>query len=238
MTLYRKILIGMGVLILALSFLLFRSCESNRIAIAHNEQINDTLRSYIDENGIQVSRIRVLTGESKKTLLSIKSKDSTIVWLQELVKSYKGKLDAAIVLSGTTSSVGSTGTIVSRSDTVYIDSLIYIYPEYYSEWNERWDSGFIRANRDSIHRQVKVHNEYEITLGSVSNGWFKKKTYDVMVKNLNPNTRTEELRSFQVKENPKRISLGIHAGYGLSLSTFQPTPYIGIGVGFNLLGVK
>lgn len=206
-----------------------RTCRNFKDEKLRNEAINDTLTSYIDKNGTQVSKIKVLTAESKKTLLQLNSRDSTIVWLQQLVKDYKGKINSAIVFSNSTSEIG-----VSESKVVYVDS----FPEYSTEWKDRWSEGFIRANRDSIFRSVKIKNEYEITLGALRNGWFKRKEYEVVVRNLNPNTLTSELRSFQVKEKPKIITLGIQAGYGFGLIDLKPTPYVGLGLGINLIGIK
>lgn len=215
-----------------------KTCRNFKDEKLRNEAINDTLTSYIDKNGTQVSKIKVLTAESKKTLLQLNSNDSTIVWLQKLVKDYKGKINSAIVFSNSTSNIGVSESKVVYVDSFYRDSILVIYPEYSTEWNDRWSEGLIRANRDSIFRSFKVKNEYEITLGALRNGWFKRKEYEVVVRNLNPNTLTSELRSFQVRAKPKILSLGIQTGYGIGLIDFKPTPYIGLGLGINLIGVK
>lgn len=215
-----------------------RSCEKVQQMEDINERLNDEVEFYIDENGKQNATIQVIQSENKKYFIGLNSKDSTIKWLQSVVKEYKGKIGSAIVFSNETNSSGTNETTIIKYDKVTKDSIIYIYPTYFSSWSNKWEIGEIEASKDSIKRSIKIKNEYEITLGKVSNGLFKKKVYNVNLKNLNPNTFTTELRSFEVKEKPKRINLSLQAGYGLSLTTFKPTPYIGFGIDFVIIGIK
>lgn len=226
-----------GIVIL-LSILLFKSCEESNRLVGVNESLEEDILIKTNEKGQQEASISVLQLKNKKQLLELKSKDSTIIWLQDVVKDYKGKLNAAIVLSNHTLVNGSSVTNWLPGDTVYVDSVRYFYPTYNTDWENRWEVGSITAKRDSISWSIKVKNEYEIYLGAISKGWFKKRKYEVLVRNMNPNTYTTELRSFQVEEKSRRISLGIQAGYGLGLLDFKPTPYIGLGFQFNILNIK
>lgn len=235
---YKKASLLMLLCILVLAIMLKKSCNSQNKAIELTNSINDILHTFIDKNGVQNAYISVLQGDKEKDLLRIKSKDSSIVWLQEVVKYFKGKLNSAIIIGNSTNSIGASGTILSRYDTIYESDHIFIYPEYKTDWNNKWEVGSIIASRDSIFRDIKIKNDYEITLGSESNGWFKKREYNVRVKNLNPNTYTEELRSFQIKDKPKRISLGVQLGYGVDLETLKPVKFAGIGINYNILGIK
>jgi len=201
------------------------------------EAAQDTLVRAKDNLGREFVKISILTAESEKALLQMKSKDSTITWLQATVEDYKGKLASATVVSNSTTSSGSTGTIVTH-DTIWIDDTAYLIPVYETQWADRWEEGTIRATEDSIYRHIRVKNEFEITMGAESNGWFKKRQATVTVKNLNPNTITEELRSFQVDHHQKKLGIGIQVGYGISLASPIPSPYLGVGLDYRLISVK
>ena len=55
-----------------------------------------------------------------------------------------------------------------------------------------------------------------------------------MVKNDNPYSSTEELKAYKLKmPKPKRFGLGIQGGYGIG--GYGLTPYIGIGLSYNII---
>lgn len=201
------------------------------------EAITDELEVSKNKLGQETASIKVLRAEKEATLLKLEAKDSAIIWLQRAVKEYKGAVNTAIVLRNATQSKGATETVVIR-DTVKVGGETQIADFYETKWSNKWEDGYILARPDSIFRDIKVKNDYQITLGSVKNGWFKPKEYEVQVLNLNPNTSTRELRSFQVTNKPKRISIGLQAGYGVGLLDFKTQPYVGLGVQYNLIGVK
>lgn len=223
------------VVIAILVLLLMRSCSKSQEQEALYEATQDSLHKSTDLLGREFSVIMTLKGETKKSLLELKTKDSTIQWLQSSVENFKGKLNSAVVLSNRTVSSGSTRTVVTH-DTVYVNDG-YSSPIYSSSWDNNWEVGWIKATQDSIQHEIKIRNEFEITLGEVKNGFLKPKKSVVSVKNLNPNTITEELRSFEITHEPKRIGLGLHAGVGLG-ANLQPTPYVGIGLDFRLISIK
>jgi len=197
----------------------------------------DTLRSYRDILDREYTVIKNLSGESEKDFLRIQTQDTTIKWLQESVKKYKGQLQSSLVLSNKTTLRGSGSTTITKVDTIFQNDSILLSPTYDLSWDGEWDRGTIKAMRDSIFYDIETRNEYEISIGKVSNGLFKKKTSVVEVMNLNPKTYTTELRSFTIEHEPKKIGIDIQIGYGFS-STLVPSPYIGIGVGYRLIGIK
>ena len=233
----KKIIIALIVTVVVLLGLLrwqySRTVEAEEIA----EAVADTMDVNRNKEGQETASIKVIQAEREIALMKLEAKDTIIHWLQETVKEYRGALNTAIVLRNQTASKGYTGTTVIR-DTVTINGETKIADFYETKWSNKWEEGYILARPDSIFRNIKVKNDYQITLGGVSNGWFKPKEYEVQVLNLNPNTSTRELRSFQVTNKPKRISIGLQAGYGLGLLDFKPQPYVGLGVQFNLIGVK
>jgi hypothetical protein len=231
----------LSIALIVMVVLFYTQCEQNESLKEENTlHINSDaeLKEYKNKEGLYVSQIAILTTEREKDFLKFKSKDSTILKLQEAVEEYKGKLRSVTIHSGTTSSSGGSITVISKTDTIRKDSLIYLYPTYESKWSNKWEIGSIKATKDSVFRDIKINNEYEITIGNVKNGMFKKKTSEVIVKNLNPNTQTTELKTYEVAQKDKRINLGLQAGYGIGLTTMRPTPYIGVGISFNLIGIK
>ena len=231
--------IGMALLIVVLLLFLNRSCNKVSEQKDYLIDLNDTLEVVRNENGEQIAKINILEVQSKKDFTKIKSNDSTIKWLQKTVEEYKGKLYSATVGSTNTHSNGVTETIlIHDTDIVFINDTAYVYPIYKTNWKTKWESGFIKATKDSIHRKIKVINEFEMTMGEVKNGWFKKKETQVQFKNLNPNTETTELRTVNFVQDPKQLSIGLQAGYGIGLTDFRFQPYLGVGVQINLIGVK
>lgn len=233
----KKIIIALIVAVVLLLGLLrwqySKTVEAEEIA----EAVADTLDVKKNKDGQETASIKVIQAEREIALMKLQAKDTIIHWLQETVKEYRGALNTAIVLRNQTGSKGSTGTTIIR-DTVRVGNETRIADFYETKWSNKWEEGYILARPDSIFRDIKVKNDYQITLGEVRNGWFKPKEYEVQVLNLNPNTATQELRSFQIKSKPKRISIGLQAGYGYGLLDLKPQPYVGLGVQFNLIGVK
>jgi len=202
-----------------------------------SDTASDSLETYKNKNGELVSEIKSFDLVNEKVLLNLKTNDETIKALQEVVKGFEGKLAAAIVARSETLEKGATATKISGGDTVKSGDTVFIYPIYSTDWAEKWSEGIITASRDSITRDIKVKNDYSFTIGKKSNGWFKKREVVVNMTNLNPNTATQELRSYNVKQAPKRFNLVVYAGVGVG-KNFEFEPQIGIGGGFTLLGIK
>lgn len=217
-----------------LAFLLFKSCERNNTLQGLQTSLNDTISQYRNKHNQQVTSISVLQTEREKDFLNLRTKDSTINKLQKVIKSYKGKLQSATVASVETTDTGKTATIV-KHDTVYIDGKPELKPVYSTSWSERWSEGSITAHYDSIHHSIKTKNEFTFTHGTKRN-LFKKDVLKVEMTNLNPNTVTTELRSYQVAIPKKRFSIGLGCTYGYSLTTYKPDAVVGLNASFILLG--
>jgi hypothetical protein len=215
-----------------------RTCVKENKFENLNRSITDTLISYRNKEGLHESHIKLIEADNKNQLLNINTKDSTIKWLQKTVRSYKGNLNTAIVSNTHTLSKEVLETIIlNHTDTVTIENIKHVYPQYAVKWENEWERGIITASKDSVYRDITIKNKYEITLGKVKNGWFKKKYQEVKLLNLNPNTETKELRVFSVKTEPKRLNLSLQAGIGLTSGLKQAT-YIGIGIGYTILQIK
>lgn len=232
-----KIISVLIVLIFILFALLWWQFSRAKTTREFNKALTDELRLKRNEKGQQEASIAILTAQREQALLQLKSRDTIIQWLQKTVKGYEGALNTAIVLSNRSQSEGTTQTIIIRDTVVRAGKVIQIQNNYETKWSNQWEEGYILAKPDSIFRDIRVKNEYEITLGAVKNKFFKPKEYEVKVVNLNPNTVTRELRTFQVKAKPKRFTIGLQLGYGVGLLDLKPQPYIGVGAGINIGGI-
>ena len=222
--------------IAVLLFLLHCSDGKRKLNETMMDAARDSLTTSIDSEGRMTAEIANFEIEKASDLLKMQSSDSTIIWLQGVVKETKGKLQAALVAATSTTSSGTTQTTVIKGDTIKVGDTIYVYPKYETEWQTKWEEGYILAGRDSIQRRIKINNEYEVTIAKASNGWFKKRVSDVKFKNLNPNTATEELRSVSVTNKQKKFVIVVYGGYGAGY--FGLSPQVGIGAGYVLMGIK
>lgn len=224
-----KIELILGAIIIVLILMQWKSCSDKKQINTINQYLQDELEVSVNKQGQQEATIKALQLQNELQFLTIKTKDSTIQWLQEVVKDYQGKLEYALVLANSTGSTGSTGTVVSYDTIIQTNT---IYPIYSTMWENKWERGYIRATKDSIFRDIKINNEYEITVGNKKTG-FLKREYSVSVLNLNPNTLTSELRNVSFKPKQRRIGLGIHFGYGITGKGLSW--YAGGGIQFRLL---
>jgi len=222
------------IVIVILVFFVLRGCKEENELYSLYEASNSELLKEINEKGQEKTRRVFLEAENKEVLEELKTKDSTLLKLKKLVESYKGKLESAVVVSNNTKVITKLKTVVIH-DTTRIDSE---YPIYKGYFKNKWEVVEITAKKDSIDFTCKIRNEFEITLGEESNGWFKGREKRVSILNLNPNTQTTELQSFLVRNKPKRLTIGIQAGYGLGLENMDIQPFIGIGVNYTIFSVK
>lgn len=216
--------------IAVLVLLWMQQCGNNKqITIGMYESLADTLHTVEDELGRERSQTSLLITNKEKLFLKIRSQDSTITKLQDQVKDYKGKLFSAIRASSSTLSSGNSESVVLSADTVYKDSIAYVHAVYSTRWNNRWEKGFIEAGIDSIHRSIKITNEYAFNIGYKREKWWKRSRPIVEMQNLNPNTSTLELRSVSIRDKKPRIRFGLTASYGFILPTLDPSLHVGFG---------
>lgn len=62
---------------------------------------------------------------------------------------------------------------------------------------------------------------------------FQKAKRTVVFKDANPYSKVLSMENIAVEEKKNRVSIGIQGGYGMTL--FGPSPYIGIGIQYNII---
>lgn len=181
------------------------------------ESLNDSISYYKDVEGVLHSKISVIEDDY---FLKLKLKDKEIVELQDLVKKYKNVKSATIIKTET--------KIVEKTVNKTVLDTISNTPIYESNFNLKgyiW--GDIVAKKDTTDIKINIKNDFSIVA-------YKEKNKLILdVSDKNPYSITKSQRSYINLPKQKRFGLGVNAGYGISKSGLSP--YIGLGVNYNIL---
>ena len=225
-------------IIIALLFFQIRSCNKLKEQEKENSNLvnafNDSISHYVNKHNDDVATISVLQTSTANAFLAVKSKDEEIKELQAVVKDYKKKLKVAgssvTNITGSTAISNTGTTTVTPKDTVRVDSLVYIYPEYTDSLVNAWVEYKMKMNKDSSKLDIHFVNKYSAIIG-----YDKRKPF-VDVINYSPYSKVEKLRTYQVRQPPpKRFGVGISAGVTYDFIHSKAIPYIGAGINYNLI---
>ena len=189
-----------------------RNYSSSRI-----ESLTDSIQYYKDSYNVLHSKISIIEADN---FTKINSKDKDIQELQELVKKYKN-VQAATVLKTETKVVEK---IVNKPilDTISKETA------YYSKFDlEGFVWGEIIAKKDSTDLILNIRNDFNIV------SHYEKGKLVLDVSDNNPYSITKSQRSYINLPKQKKWGLGISVGYGANKNGLSP--YIGLGVNYNLL---
>ena len=211
------VLITIG-LFLLLS-LMFRECSSRDQEISSKKliaQLNDSLQSYRDKEGKMISKISSIEIDNMSFFKQLEVKDKTIQELQKLVK--KSTLAASIIKTET--KVDTVFKTTKIKDTVNIT--------YETDFDvQGWIWGTVSMNKDTTSLKVFTRDQYDIRLSKEKDG-----TY-IDVINHNPFSTTQEVRSVYKLPKQKKFGIGVNLGYGIT--SYGLSPYIGLGINYNLI---
>ena len=204
----------------------------NSIKRNHNqfiEAINDTVMRYKNENGELVSRISIIQMDNYKDFINMKFKDSLITELQSRVSYYKDKAESVTNFNV----VGNvSATSPNKIDTIYIDT-IQVKTVYSSHFFDPWVNLFTKTIIDSTFFDLSYNDTYTVTQLNDKDGIY------VEIINQSPYVKVDNIRTFRIKTpvyKPKQWGVGVQIGYGINRidNKFQTSPYIGIGISYNL----
>lgn len=219
----------------------FQNNSKNKINEQANliSSYNSKIKTWKDKDNLNRAKIETIETQKIKDFLTIKSKDSLIENLQEIVHNFKKQLahqGSVTVVGGSTNVSTQMGTEIVSKDTVIVQNNIYIYPEYKSKFNlDTWVIGSIVAGRDSISMKLKVRNSYAVIVGQEKHGLFKKAKPFVEVVNYNPYAETKTLRTYKVTiPKPKKFSIGPMVGVSMGVDG-KLQGVVGIGIQYNLI---
>lgn len=189
-----------------------RNYSSSRI-----ESLTDSIQYYKDSYNVLHSKISIIEADN---FTKINSKDKDIQELQELVKRYKNVQAATVIKTET--------KVVEKIVNKPILDTISKETAYYSKFDlEGFVWGEIIAKKDSTDLILNIRNDFNIV------SHYEKGKLVLDVSDKNPYSITKSQRSYINLPKQKKWGLGISAGYGANKNGLSP--YIGLGVNYNLL---
>lgn len=224
-----------GVSVFFIFILYFNSDLKSKVddLTLQNSVLSYQMISYRNSDSLHVAKIAVISSEKTKQFLKIQSKDSMILQLQQIIKKNKKTLtqpgSSTSLIDSQTSIKGVIPTTIEVKKTPVEKG--EDFPEYTSSIVNSWIDLAISAKPDSTSFDLKVRNKYSVIIGQDKNGSFAEVT------NYNPYTETVDMRTYSVlMPKKKKLSLGLHAGYGIVGLGFGP--YMGIGLNYDLINLK
>lgn len=189
-----------------------RNYSSSRI-----ESLTDSIQYYKDNYNVLHSKISIIEADN---FTKINSKDKDIQELQELVKRYKNVQAATVIKTET--------KVVEKIVNKPVLETISKETAYYSKFDlEGFVWGEIIAKKDSTDLILNIRNDFNIV------SHYEKGKLVLDVSDKNPYSITKSQRSYINLPKQKKWGLGISAGYGANKNGLSP--YIGLGVNYNLL---
>ena len=210
-----------GILLLSLFFNL-KQC--NRIDEQSNllQVLNDTLKTYKDKNGYYIAEKKTFETRYIKTLQQLKTKDSLIMFLQEVVKDYRNRLTG-----------GSVTVVKTRyiHDTIVKTDTLPIKKAFQLDYRDAWMFATVFVDTTKTRWRFDLKNDMAIVVAR-DRGLFSN-SYTTYIRTKNPYLKVTGLQSYRKKIKIPRITVGVQAGYGMTKSGLGP--YIGVGVNYSLL---
>ena len=203
------------------------------------EAITDSLYLYKTKDSLNAVRIQIIQTDREKDFLTIKNLTGTNLELQNLVKNKDkriSELSAALILKDETVIYDTTRVF----HPIGGDTLVFSQSILLDTINTQWYNATFGFKYGFSHLDLKVRNQYNITLGYEGGNWFKRGTPYARVVNLNPYTQPNDLRVYQVAvPPPKRFGLGIQSGFGglydIRNNNLGYGFYIGLGFSYNII---
>ena len=162
-----------------------------------NDAANAELIVYKDKDGYNRAKIETLQTANYKTFLAFQTQDSAIKELQRVVKENSKYLRER----GSVTNFNTNTSINTSSPTEVTFNPIDSLPEYRSKFDlQGWAFGSTVATKDSTYVKLNVKNKYSLVIGKEPTGLFglgKGKPF-ADVKNYNPYSTTESLRTYEV----------------------------------------
>lgn len=234
---------GVIVILLGVAILLFSLLNKKRSDYKEQVElynaITDTVKFYRNKDSLNVAKIQVMQTDKESDFLKIKNLTGTNLELQNLIKNKDKKIKDL------------NTALIHKDETVYVDTLRMYYPiggdtiifsqsVLLDTINNKWINAKYGFNKGFSYLDLKVYNEYQITIGYEGGNLFKKGTPYGIVTNMNPYTSTKDMRVYQVSvPKQKRMGISFQAGFGgvydMKNSNIGYGPYIGLGLNYNII---
>ena len=234
---------GVIVMLLGVAILLFSLLSEKRSDYKEQVElynsITDTVKFYRNKDSLNVAKIQVMQTDKESDFLKIKNLTGTNLELQNLIRNKDKKIKDL------------NTALIHKDETVYVDTLRMYYPiggdtiifsqsVLLDTVNNKWINAKYGFNRGLSYLDLRVYNEYQITIGYEGGNLFKKGTPYGIVTNMNPYTSTKDMRVYQVSvPKQKRMGISFQTGFGgvydMKNSNISYGPYIGLGFSYNII---
>ena len=188
----------------------------------------DSIEKWKGSSGLHYAKIKVLETRNSKDFLKLKSRDSTINMLQEIVKKNKKLLKK----QGSVSIINSETSVKDSAKTIVIRDTITKSDIYTSNIVKKWYEIYTVANKDSTFHKFKTFNQLTLTVGLEKQGLFKKPIPYAIANDKNPFTNIKDMRVYQVTL-PKRKSFSLAPSINIG-TDFTGVIYTTFGVSLQL----
>lgn len=229
----RVIMIVSVLLLVVLMWENYDKARKIKVAQQLNNSLYDTITVWKTREGLSRASSVVIEGGNIEAFLERKSKDSTIVRLQALVKENKNRIkkQGSVTIVSTEIKIDTTTKTAVNNNTKEVstgDS-----PIYTSKLNMgKWVVGEIIASRDSTVTKLVIKEEMDIVIGREKTGFLglgKGKTFTEATLH-NPYSEFKVVKTYQTElPRDKKFHIGPTLMYGLG-SDFKFGAYIGIGI--------
>jgi hypothetical protein len=201
-----------GSVAFALVIISYNTCNSYKDQSQELESLmasmQDTIKTFKNKDGEQVSQIASLQGSKQNLLLALGKSDAR---LSKLIK------EGATVGASFAQTTKIDTVMVFKTDTV--NGVI----ERNSSISDKWMSIDVKERNDSLQAKVEMKDEITVSFKDVSQGLFKKKKSVVEVTNANPYVKINGLRSFEIPQKKSNLKfwLGVGIGAGAGYLLFK-----------------
>ena len=229
------------------SIMLKRKANSEQLNALYLGIATNELVVTRDSLGTERARVNTLETDNIAALLDIAIKSDDIDWLKHEVERYSNMNEGSITIINSQSAlIDSMMTHVLPGDTLTIGDTTYIFPTYefeniktgtveFSDDTITWYRLVGMSNRTTTYVDVFINNMYSVNVVNPKPKLFKKNELPYAeVINYNPYSTTESTKTYRVTiPKDKKFGLAIQVGYGITGTSLSP--YIGIGLGYNII---
>jgi hypothetical protein len=230
------IVLGIVIFITIIRINTYKNKYDNQIELYN--AITDSLKMYKNKDSLNVAKIRVMQTDKESDFLKIKNLTGTNLELQSLIKNKDKKikdLNTALILKDETIVIDTLrqyypigGDTVMFSQSVILDTI-----------SDKWINTIFGFRKGFSYLDLKVYNEYQLTIGYEGGNIFRQGTPYAIVTNLNPYTVTKDMKVYQVNIPQKKfgvsLQLGVGGLYDLNTKLLGYGPYAGIGFNYNFM---
>lgn len=197
--------------IVILAYFQYSSCQKQERTEGVLQANSGVLKKTRNKYNQEVSHRLALVGTIKDLKKSVNQKDSLI---QHLMNKLNANTLALTSIKTKTSSNHTTKTdTIVRVDTIVVNDIVTVYPEYKTNYESQWECYSIVANKDSIIHTHQLYNFFDVEQRYVNQGFMKPRAIAVEIVNHNPSTITVDTQSFLVRPKKEKRLMWLTASF-------------------------